>query len=387
VSQVALATLLVLSAGLLTNSLARLLSVDPGFETRGLAAVAVDLPRERYDVGSQRIAFFDEVVRALGEAPGVQAVGWARFVPPRVAGAPGRINVEGRPPAEEESTEIHAGNWVSPAYFEAVGARFLDGRPFTSAEIANSAQVVILNRSAAERLWPDGSGGVGSRIQLDSDYGPSPWMTVVGIVPDVKAWWLGDVPNRIQVYLPVSDVPPRSGVILVRGAGDLGALASLVQLQVRRLDPTLPIGESFWVGNAFRDSVGRQRFQTLLLSSFGIIGLLLAVLGVYGILSLSVTRRTREIGVRLALGATRADINRGVLAQGLKAVGLGTAIGLALSFFTAGFLSDLLWGIGATDPLTYLSCTVCLVSVGLAATWISTRRAMGIDPVEALRRE
>jgi ABC-type antimicrobial peptide transport system permease subunit len=100
-----------------------------------------------------------------------------------------------------------------------------------------------------------------------------------------------------------------------------------------------------------------------------------------------VTRRTREIGVRLALGATRADINRGVLAQGLKAVGLGTAIGLALSFFTAGFLSDLLWGIGATDPLTYLSCTVCLVSVGLAATWISTRRAMGIDPVEALRRE
>lgn len=387
VSQVALATLLVLSAGLLSNSLARLLSVDPGFETQGLAAVAVDLPRERYDVGSQRIAFFHEVVRGLREAPGVQAVGWARFVPPRVAGAVGRINVEGRPAAEEESTEVHAGNWVSPTYFQAVGARFLDGRPFTSAEISDRAQVVILNRSAAERLWPDGDGGVGSRIQLDSDYGPSPWMTVVGIVPDIKAWWLGDVPNRIQVYLPVSNPPPPSGVILLRGTGDLGALASLVQLQVRRLDPTLPIGESFWVGDAFRDSVGRQRFQTLLLSSFGIVGILLAVLGVYGILSLSVTRRTREIGVRLALGATRGDINRSVLRQGLRAVGLGTVIGLALSFFTAGFLSDLLWGIEATDPVTYLACTVCLISVGLAATWISTRRAMGIDPVEALRRE
>ena len=130
-----------------------------------------------------------------------------------------------------------------------------------------------------------------------------------------------------------------------------------------------------------------QRFQTLLLSSFGIIGLLLAILGVYGILSLSVTRRTREIGVRLALGATRGDINRSVLGQGLRAVGQGTAIGLVVSFFTAGFLSDLLWGIEATDLPTYLACAVCLVLVGLAATWISTRRAMGIDPVEALRRE
>lgn len=386
VSQVALAMLLVLSAGLLTNSLGRLLSVDPGFETRGLAAVELDLPRERYDVGSERIAFFDEVVRGLREAPDVQAVGWAKYVPPRIAGAAGRINVERRPPAEEEHPEIHAGNWVSPTYFEAVGAPFLEGRPFTSAEISGRAQVVILNRSAAERLWPDGS-GVGARIQLDSDYGPSPWMTVVGIVPDVKAWWLGDAPDRIQVYLPASDVPPRSGVILVRGTGDLGALASRVQLQVRRLDPTLPIGETFWVGNAFRESVGRQRFQTFLLSCFGIIGLLLAVLGVYGILSLSVTRRTREIGVRLALGATRLDINRRVLGQGLRAIGLGAGIGLALSLFTAGFLSDLLWGIEATDPVTYLVCTGCLVLVGLAATWISTRRAMGIDPVEALRRE
>jgi putative ABC transport system permease protein len=387
VAQVALATVLVLSAGLLSNSLRRLLSVDPGFQTEGLAAVGLNLPRTRYDVGTERIAFFDEVVNGLERAPGVRSAGWARYVPPRVAGAPGTVNVEGRAAAEGEGFEVHAGNWVSPTYFRVVGAPFLSGRPFTEAEISDRAQVVIVNRTGAERLWPDGDGGVGSRIRLDSDFGPSPWMTVVGIVPDFKAWWLGDSPDRMQIYLPVSDVPPRSGVILVRSDRDLGEVASLVQSQVRRMDPSLPIGETYWVGNAFRQSVARQRFQALLLSSFGILGLALAILGVYGVLSLSVTRRTREIGVRLALGASRGDVNRQFLAQGLKAVGAGLALGLGIAFFTADLVADLLWGIEPTDPPTYVACAAGVLLAGFAASCVSIRRAMGVDPVEALRRE
>lgn len=387
VAQVALATLLVLSAGLLSNSFGRLLSVDTGMETDHLVAVSLELPRERYSVGIERIAFFDQVVEGLNGRAGVEAAGWARFVPPRVAGAVGTINVEGAPPDEDARPEIQAGNWVSPGYFEVVGSRFVAGGAFTAAEVADRAQVVILNQSGARSLWPDGGGGVGSRVQLDSDYGPSPWMTVVGIVPDIKAWWLGDDPDRIQIYLPVSDVPPSSGVILVRRGGDLGEVVSLVQHEVSRLDASLPVGESFWVRDAFRQSVARQRFQTLLLSSFGVIGLLLTVLGVYGVLSLSVTRRSREIGVRLALGATRGDVIRSVVVQGLKAVGIGMAAGLALSHFTMGLLSGLLWGIEATDPPTYMACAGTIVLSGLAATWISARRAMGIDPVEALKRE
>ena len=387
VAQVALATVLVLSAGLLSNSLRRLLSVDPGFQTEGLAAVGLNLPRTRYDVGTERIAFFDEVVNGLERAPGVRSAGWARYVPPRVAGAPGTVNVEGRAAAEGEGFEVHAGNWVSPTYFRVVGAPFLSGRPFTEAEISDRAQVVIVNRTGAERLWPDGDGGVGSRIRLDSDFGPSPWMTVVGIVPDFKAWWLGDSPDRMQIYLPASDVPLRSGVILVRSDRDLGEVASLVQSQVRRMDPSLPIGETYWVGNAFRQSVARQRFQALLLSSFGILGLALAILGVYGVMSLSVTHRTREIGVRLALGATRGDVNRQFLARGLKAVGAGLALGLCIAFFAADLLADLLWGIGPTDPPTYVACAAGVLLAGLSASSVSTRRAMNVDPVEALRRE
>ena len=208
VGQVALATILVVSAGLLSNSLGRLLTVDPGFNTEGLAAVGLDLPRTRYDLGMERIAFFDAVVEGLEEAPGVEEAGWARFVPPRVAGAPGRVEIEGSPPEEGAGNEAHAGNWVAPSYFRAVGSAFLEGRGFTEAEIADRTELVILNRTGADKLWPGGGGGVGSRIRLNSDYGPSPWMTVVGIVPDYKAWWLGDRPDRMQIYLPVSNVPP-----------------------------------------------------------------------------------------------------------------------------------------------------------------------------------
>jgi putative ABC transport system permease protein len=176
-------------------------------------------------------------------------------------------------------------------------------------------------------------------------------------------------------------------MILVRSGGNLGDIVSLVQHEVRRLDASLPVGESFWVRDAFQRTVARQRFQTLLLSSFGIIGLLLAVLGVYGVLSLSVTRRSREIGVRLALGATPRDVVRSVVLQGLTAVGLGIAVGLALSYFTDHLLTDLLWGIGATDVPTYLASAGTIVLAGLGATWISARRALGIDPVDALKRE
>lgn len=387
VAQVALATLLVLSAGLLSNSLGRLLAVDTGIDTDHLAAVSLELPRERYDVGAERIGLFDRVVQGLDGRAGVEAAGWGRFVPPRVAGAIGTINVDGVPPDEGATREPHAGNWVSPSYFEAVGSRFVAGRAFTAAEVADGARVVILNVSGARRLWPDGRGGVGSRIQLDSDYGPSPWMTVVGIVPDIKAWWLGDDPSRMQVYLPVSDIPPRSAMILVRSEGDLGDIVALVQHEVRRLDASLPVGESFWVRDAFHQTVARQRFQTLLLSSFGIIGLLLAVLGVYGVLSLSVTRRAREIGVRLALGATPRDVVRSVVVQGLRAVGLGIVVGLALSYFTDHLLTDLLWGIGAADLPTYAASAGAIVLAGLGATWISARRALGINPVDALKRE
>jgi predicted permease len=386
VGQVALALLLVVAAGLLSNSLVRLLSVDPGFEVDGLAAVSLDLPQGRYDDPDSRLALFDEVVGRLEGRTGVEAVGWARFVPPRVAGALGSIRIDGQTPLIDESPEPQAGNWVSPEYFGAIGAPFLEGRPFTGAEVSDREQVVILNQSASRRYWPNG-GAVGSRIQLVSDYGPSPWLTVVGIVPDIKAWWLGDAQDRVQVYLPASDVPPQSGAFLIRAGGNLGTALSMVQEEIQGLDPTLPVGETFWVGDALRQSVARQRFQALLLTSFGTLGVLLAVLGVYGVLSLSVVRRSREIGVRLALGATGGEITRSVVLQGLRAITLGSTIGLALSLLSAPLLVDLLWGVDPKDLPTLAAGVGGVLLAGLAATFLSARKATGVDPVEVLRRE
>jgi predicted permease len=386
VAQVALAMVLALGTGLLSNSLGRLLAVDPGIDVKGLAAIGIDLPRARYGDAADRIAFFNEVVPRVEALPGIAAVGWARAVPPRIFGALGAIVPEGSEPPEEEQYEPHASNWVSPGYFRVLGAEILEGRSFEPADVSDDAPVAILGRSAADRYWPAG-GAVGSRISLHSALGPSPLLTVVGVVPDVKAWWLGDQPDRLQIYLPVSDQMGRGGVLLFRTSGDPYRLFPLVGEQVRVVDAALPIRETFLVADAFRQTVGSRRFQALLLSAFGGVSVLLAVLGVYGVLALSVSRRTREIGVRLALGATRSNISGVVVGQGMKAVALGVGLGLGLSRFLSRFIADLLWDLESTDPTTFAAVTGFMVLVGLVASYLPTRRASVVDPVETLRLE
>jgi putative ABC transport system permease protein len=386
VAQVALALVLTLGAGLLSRSLWRLLDVDPGMDTHGLVAMRIDLPQARYDDAAGRIAFFDQLTRRVQALPAVSAASWARAVPPSVFGAYGRIVVEGRAVDESEPEDVHAGDWVAPGYFRAVGMSILEGRSFTRADVADEAPVVVLNRSSAERYWPLG-GAVGSRIALASGGHTSPWLTVVGVVPDVKAWWLGDRADRIQVYLPVSDQTPRSGVLLVRSTGTPDQVIRAVRGLVADADPLLPVGATFLVEDRFRQSVGRQRFHALILDAFGGLGLLLAVLGVYGVLALSVSRRRQEIGVRLALGATRGRITRLVVGQGMKAVATGVVLGLVLSYILARYIRTLLWGIEATDVTTYLAAVGLLGIAGLLASYLPTRRAASVDPVETLRLE
>lgn len=386
VAQVSLAMVLTLGTGLLSNSLGRLLAVDPGIDVTGLLAIGIDLPRARYDDREARIAFFEEAARQAERLPEVSVAGWGRAVPPRIFGALGAIAVEGRGADEVEELEPHAGNWVSPGYFRAVGAPILEGRAFSASDVSDRASVVILGRSTADRYWP-GGGAIGSRVSLRSASGTSPWLTVVGVVPDVKAWWLGDRPDRIQVYLPVSDQMGRAGVLLVRTTGDPGLVIPLVRQQIRAVDGLLPIRETFTVADAFRQSVGNWRFQTLLISSFSALSLLLAVLGIYGVLALAVSRRTREIGVRLALGATRANITSVVVGQGMKAVMLGIGVGLVLSSFLSRYVTDLLWGIEVTDAATYVVAISFMGLIGLIASYVPTLRASVIDPVGALRSE
>jgi predicted permease len=386
VSQVALALVLLLGAGLLTSSHRRLLHVDPGIDTEGLVAVGIDLPRARYEDDVGRIAFFEELSSRVEALPEVIVAGWSRSVPPRMFGPNGSIVVEGRKLPEPEPEEVHAGNWVSPGYFRAVGATLLEGRTFSEAEITDRAQVVILNQAAARRYWPDG-GAVSSRISLHSAMGASPWMTVVGVVADTKAWWLGDRPDRLQIYVPVTHPTPPGGFLLVRSEEDPTRVIPKIRELLAQADPLLPIRETLVVKDAFRQSVGRWRFHALLLTTFSAVGVLLSVLGVYGVLSLSTIRRRREIGVRLALGATHGDIDRVVVGQGMKAVAVGLALGLVISLLLSDFIADLLWGVAPTDAASYVSSVGLLAVVGLVASYLPTRSAATVDPAETLRSE
>jgi putative ABC transport system permease protein len=377
---------LLLGAGLLTSSHRRLLHVDPGIDTEGLVAVGIDLPRARYEDDVGRIAFFEELSSRVEALPEVIVAGWSRSVPPRMFGPNGSIVVEGRKLPEPEPEEVHAGNWVSPGYFRAVGATLLEGRTFSEAEIADRAQVVILNQAAARRYWPDG-GAVSSRISLHSAMGASPWMTVVGVVADTKAWWLGDRPDRLQIYVPVTHPTPPGGFLLVRSEEDPTRVIPKIRELLAQADPLLPIRETLVVKDAFRQSVGRWRFHALLLTTFSAVGVLLSVLGVYGVLSLSTIRRRREIGVRLALGATHGDIDRVVVGQGMKAVAVGLALGLVISLLLSDFIADLLWGVAPTDAASYVSSVGLLAVVGLVASYLPTRSAATVDPAETLRSE
>ena len=212
-------------------------------------------------------------------------------------------------------------------------------------------------------------------------------MTVVGVVADTKAWWLGDRPDRLQIYIPVTHPTPPEGFLLVRTKAEPSQIIPKIRDLLGEADPLLPIRETLVVEDAFRQSVGRWRFHALLLTTFGALGLLLSVLGVYAVLSLSTTRRRREIGVRLALGATRRDIDRAVVGQGMRAVSLGLGIGLAISLLLSGFIVDLLWGVAATDAVSYVGSVGLLAVVGLVASYLPTRSAATVDPAETLRSE
>jgi putative ABC transport system permease protein len=385
--EVALAFVLLVGAGLLIRSFDGLLRVDPGFRADGLVAGRVLLPRTSYGEDAKQVAFLQQAVDRLAALP---AVGSAAVVsnaplgdsPPYVA-----FDVQGRPernPGVVQDVELLS---ASPSYFGTLGIPLLQGRLFDDTDRAGSSAVALVNQAAVRRYF-GGRSPLGSSITFDNPTDSAAhWMTVVGVVGDIHHASLSEPPYP-QAYLPVAQSPGRWMVLVARARGrDPLALAPALREVVARLDPTLALSGVATMEQRIASTTARPRVSALLLGSFAATALLLAAIGIYGVVSHGVVQRTRELGIRMALGARAQDVLRLVLRQGLAPVLAGLVLGLVAAAAASRVLRGLLYGVDGTDPATYATVMVFLAAVALAATWLPARRAARADPVEALRNE
>jgi putative ABC transport system permease protein len=385
--EVALAVVLLIGAGLLIRSFDRLLRVEPGFRTDGLLTARVLLPRTSYGEDAKQVAFLQQAVDRLAALP---SVGSAAVVsaaplgdaPPYVAFA-----IQGRPepePGVVQDVELLS---ASPSYFGTLGIPLLQGRLFDQTDRAGSPPVALLNQAAVRRYF-GGRRPLGARITFDEPADTAAqWMTVVGVVGDIHHASLGEPPYP-QAYLPVAQSPGRWMVLVARTRGrDPLALSPALRQVVAGLDPTLALSGIVTMEQRIASTTARPRVSALVLGSFATTALLLAAIGIYGVVSHGVVQRTRELGIRMALGAQAQDVLRLVLRQGLAPVLAGLGLGLVAAATASRVLRGLLYGVDGTDPATYAAVMVFLAAVALAASWLPARRAARADPVEALRNE
>jgi putative ABC transport system permease protein len=325
-------------------------------------------------------------MRQLGTAESV-AVG--RGVPPQMSALFGTMEVEGRVTPADNPALVMTGNFVTPGYFATIGAEILAGRPLAEADSNPGETSVVVNESFARTFFP-GEEAVGQRIRMESSIGswsPDGWRTIVGVTNDVKAFSLSDDSDRLQLYFPFEERDPTYATLIVRAAADPADLIPLLKEQVWAIDPTLPVERVNEVADLYSGTLAQQRFNVVMLTGFALLALVLALVGVYGVISLMVSRRTREIGVRVALGAERSDILRMVAGSGMMSLAIGLVVGLGLAVGLTRYVRSLLFQIEPTDPLTYSVAILLLGVVGMIACYLPSRKATAVDPMEALRHE
>ena len=383
-SQVGLASLLLIGAGLLATSFSKLLRVDPGFEPRGVFTGVVSLPRSRYPDAPARAAFVDTVLARLRSQPGIQSAGAAEILPLSGSTNSSTFEIESRP-VEPGRSKAHAESWrASIGYFETLRIPLLRGRLFDSTDRSDSLPVALVDEALAKKYFP-GRDAVGQRIDFEGDPGAPRWRVVVGVVGTLRARSLDDEP-RPAFYAPFAQRPPAM-ISLVARAADPAVAAQGLRAAVAGVDRDQPLAQVAPLDDLRRDSVSRQRLATILLSAFALAALLLAAIGLYGVLAYSVAQRRREIGIRMALGARPAAVVRLVLGESSKMIGFGIAGGLAAASLMTRGLASLLFGVAPLDPATFAGTAAVLAVVGLLACGIPARRAANVDPAEALRGE
>ncbi len=384
VGEVALSVVLLVAAGLMLRSLQRLNRVDPGFDPDRVLAMTLFPAGEEYRDRSRQAAFFAELVERLSRMPGVEAAGAVTTLPMNPIGIDYDLpfSADGRPPAPTAERQEVDFRGVQGDYFRALGIPVLRGRGFTSADRADGARVVIVNETLVRRHFAGGD-PVGREVWVGGSVGQA---TVVGVVGDTRHRGLATAP-RPELYVPTAQYPQPGMTVALRARGEPLAIANAAKAQVYAIAPSQPISDLVTLPELLSDSVSPRRFNLILLASFAGLALVLAAIGVYGILAYSVTQRTREIGVRLALGAGSAEIRRAVSWPGLGLASVGVLLGLGGAWALTRVLSGELYEVSPRDPATFGAVAALLLAVAWAATEIPARRAVRVDPVIALRSE
>lgn len=381
VAEMALALLLLVGAGLLLRSFGSLLAVDVGFDPRRLATVELHLPDDRYPEAQQAVDFYDRLLAEVGAIPGVSAASAADMLPFSGYYSCNTVTVDdGTSPRAEELVPCAEYRTVADGYFDAMGIRLEAGRALGTSDDVNSRPVAVVNRTLARRLWP--TGALGRRLTLYFD--DSVPHEIVGVVEDVRHFGL-DSEVLPEVYVSHRQHPSHWMTLVARGEGEAAVLLPALRDRVRRVDRQLPISSVGTMQDQITASVADPRLRTLLLSAFAGIALFLAAIGLFGVMSYTVNRRTREIGVRMALGAGRRRVMGMVVGQSMGAALAGIAIGVAAALALSRLLQGLLYGISAQDLTVYLVSALALATVALVASYLPARRASRTDPQVALR--
>jgi putative ABC transport system permease protein len=382
ITEVALSLMLLIGAGLLMRDFLRMQGVNPGFKPENVLTMRIGLPISKYETPEKRRIFFKELIERIGALPGVQEAGATSNLPLR--GIWGRsLTVEGLPVLSQAPTISH--NVITPDYFEAMGIPILMGRDFTDADTSGGLKVTIIDERLAREYWPDQS-PLGKRIRFGPPQNNEPWHTIVGVVGNVKNESLSLTQGK-SVYLAHAQFPLGGMGLAVRAVSNPENLVGAIRDQVKEMDSNLPLTQVLTMTEVVSRSIFRPRLFATLFGIFGGVALLLASVGIYGVMSYSVTQRTHEIGIRLALGARRGDVLRLIVVQGMKLTVAGIVIGLAGALALTRLIRGLLIEISTTDPVTFGLVAALLSIVALLACYIPARRAMKVDPLVALRYE
>jgi putative ABC transport system permease protein len=385
IAETALALVLLVGAGLMLKSLYHLIQVSPGFQPARVLYMEMDLRTDQYSKDPAILNFWQQVLDRVRVIPGVESAALGTVVPLTGNHRRSDITIEGLPlpgPGEFPHPDRHT---ISAAYITTMGIPLLRGRNFSDADDETAPDVALVNSTLAHRFWNDGD-PIGKRFLWGHPGKDEKWITIVGVVADTKLYGL-DNPARLEVYSPYRQRPSADMNLLVRSAVDSASLTSAIRAAVASIDKDQPIFDVHTMQQSVDDSISTRRLTLVLLGIFSALALILAAIGIYGVMAYTVALRTQEIGIRMALGAQQKDVLRLVLGQGARIALFGVAIGLAAAAALARLLSSLLFSVSSSDPVTFAGVAVLLVAVALLACYIPARRAMRVDPIIALRYE
>jgi putative ABC transport system permease protein len=385
IGEMALALTLLVGAGLLIRSFLQLQSVESGFDAPRVLKAWMMLPEKQYPTSRLQAQFIRQVVERVQALPEVEtAAASTNF--PLWSNDSGPFRVESQSAPQPNDLNVYAEcPKITPDYFRVVGIRLLQGRTFTWTDDENSPEVAIVSEGMARRYWP-GEDAIGKRVSIDVRDGQPVWRQIVGVVNDVKHDGLAGA-ARPHIYVPTMQLNYPGAILAIRAKGDPAALANTIRREVAALDRNQTLIGVETMEKVISDSVADRRFQMTLLAIFAVVALILAATGVYGVMATAVARRTHEMGVRLALGATARDVLKLVVGQGMKLALVGVCVGLAAAFGLTRLMKGLLFGVSATDPATFAGVAALLAAVALLACYLPARRATKVDPVVALRDE